>query len=184
MRPFHRLRTAPLAGRRTRRVISVVLSAGLLLGGAGSALAGGKPEVSPVPFPPEGILLPGGVFCAVDVFVEAIKNTEKSLTFPADADGNVRQIVTGQLWIRVTNTPSTDSVVLNISGPIKYLIEPDGTSTATLLGRSVAIQPPGFIVNSGRTVQVTHPDGSTEILSRRGHAIDVCALVGTEAAGA
>jgi hypothetical protein len=162
-----------------RRGSALLLAATTLLATAAPpAFAGGKPTVSPVPFPPEGILLPGGVFCDADILVEAIRNTEKATTFPADANGNVVQIVTGQLWIEVTNLDSNASVVLNISGPIKYLIEPDGTTTATLLGRSVPVQPPGLIVNSGRTIQVTHPDGSSEILSRRGHVIDVCALVG------
>ena len=168
-----------------RPIRSALLMAAILaLAVPGLTAAGGKPTVGPVSFPPEGILLPGGVFCGVDVLVEAIRNTEKALTFPADSDGNVRQIVTGQLWIRVTNTETDESVVLNISGPIKYLIEPDGTNTATLLGRSVPVQPPGFIVATGRVIQVTHPDGSSEILSQRGHSIDVCAVVGSEAAGA
>lgn len=168
---------------KRRRLISGALAVGLLAGLAVPTAAGGKPTVEPVPFPPDGILLPGGVFCAVDVFVEAIRNTEKATTFPADAHGKVVQIVTGQLWVRATNTVTDDSVALNISGPVKYVIEPDGTTTATLLGRSVPVQPPGFIVNSGRTVQVTYPDGSSEILSRSGHAVDVCALLGTESAG-
>ena len=161
-----------------RRLLSALLGASLLLGSAGAVLAGGKPTIEPVPFPEEGILLPGGVFCDVDVFVEAIKNTEKALTFPADADGNVLQIITGQLWITATNVATGDSVVLNISGPYKLLIRPDGTLDITFFGRSVPVQPPGFIVTSGRVDYVIHPDGSSEILSQRGGSTDVCALLG------
>ena len=161
-----------------RRLFSALLGASFVLALAGPVLAGGKPTVEPVPFPEEGILLPGGVFCAVDVFVEAIKNTEKAKTFPADADGNVLQIVTGQLWISATNVSTGDSVVLNISGPYKVLIRPDGTEDITFFGRSVPVQPPGFIVTTGRVEYVIHPDGSSEILSHRGGSTDVCALLG------
>jgi hypothetical protein len=101
----------------TRRLLAALFATALLIGSAAPTIAGGKPTVDPVPFPEDGILLPGGVFCAVDVFVEAIKNTEKAFTFPADDDGNVLQIITGQLWISVTNLTTGDSVVLNISGP-------------------------------------------------------------------
>jgi len=161
-----------------RRLFSIMLSAALLLGSAGATLAGGKPTVDPVPFPEEGILLPGGVFCAVDIFVEATRNTEKALTFPADEDGDVLQIITGQLWITATNVATGEGVVLNISGPYTVLIRPDGTLDITFFGRSVPVQPPGFIVTSGRVVYVIHPDGSSEILSQRGSSTDVCALLG------
>jgi hypothetical protein len=161
-----------------RRIFPALLGASLLFALASPVLAGGKPTIEPVPFPEEGILLPGGVFCGVDVFVEAIKNTEKALTFPADEDGNVLQIITGQLWITATNVATGDSVVLNISGPYKVLIRPDGTLDITFFGRSVPVQPPGFIVTSGRVVYVIHPDGSSEILSQRGGSTDVCALLG------
>lgn len=164
------------------RLSSLLLGSALLFGSAIPALAGGKPTVEPVPFPPDGILLPADVFCTVDVFVEAIRNTEKALTFPADADGNVLQIVTGQLWISATNVVTGDNVVLNISGPYKVLIRPDGTIELTFYGRSVPVEPPGFIVTSGRVVQVLHPDGSSEILSARGASINVCALLGAESA--
>ena len=165
-----------------RKLISVLLGAFLLFGSAGAVLAGGKPTVEPVPFPEEGVLLPGGVFCDVDVLVEAIKNTEKALTFPADDDGNILQIVTGQLWISATNLETDATVVLNISGPYKVLIRPDGTVEITFFGRSVPVQAPGFIVTSGRVVYVIHPDGSTEILSQRGGSTDVCALLGAVSA--
>ena len=165
-----------------RKLISTLLGASLLLASAGAVLAGGKPTVEPVPFPEDGILLPAGVFCDVDVFVEALKNTEKALAFPADEDGNVLQIVTGQLWISVTNLETDASVVLNISGPYKVLVSPDGTVVVTYYGRSVPVQPPGLFVTSGRVVQVIHPDGSSEILSQRGGSTDVCALVGAASA--
>ena len=166
----------------TRRLVAGMLATTLLLASAAPALAGGKPTVEPVPFPEEGILLPGGVFCDVDLFVEAIRNTEKARTFPADAGGNVLQIITGQLWISATNVATGDSVVLNISGPYKVLIRPDGTEVVTYFGRSVPVQPPGLIVTTGRVVQVIQPDGSSEILSARGSSVDVCALVGAVSA--
>lgn len=150
----------------------------LLLASAAPALGGGKPTVGPVPFPAEGIDLPAGVFCPFDLHVDALRNTEKALTFPTLADGSVRQIVTGQLWIRVTNVDTDANVDLKISGPVRFLIEADGTTNVTFFGRSLPVQPGQFLVTSGRVVQVFHPDGSSEIIdSGHGHTFDVCALI-------
>jgi hypothetical protein len=156
----------------------MLLAGGVLAASVVPAMAGGKPTTDPVPFP-DGIVLPGGVFCDFDVEVTSTRNDEKVKTFPADADGSVRQITTGQLRIRATNLASGASVDLNISGPIHSRIAVDGTTTSVLLGRSVPVQPPGFIVSTGRVVQVTNPDGSSEILSKRGGSTDVCALLGS-----
>ena len=167
--------------RSRRNVLALLLGSTLLLSSAVPALAA-KPTTDPVPFPEDGILLPAGVFCDVDVFVEAIRNTEKSKTFGPDEDGNILQIVTGQLWISATNLATDASAVLKISGPYKVLIRPDETIEITYFGRSVAVQPPGFVVTSGRVVQVLYPDGSSEILSSHGGALDVCALLGAASA--
>jgi hypothetical protein len=156
--------------------LSALLACGLLAATAAPAAAGGKPTVSSVPFP-DGIVLPGGVFCDFDVQADSLRNTERALTFPADADGNVLQIVTGQLWIRVINLSTSDSAVLNISGPVRYVIPAGGPIEATLLGRSVPIQPGGFLVSNGRVVQLQYPDGSSEILSASGRSIDICSLL-------
>ena len=159
------------------RLRALLAASALVLAVSAPASAGGKPTIDPVPFPPDGILLPGGVFCAFDLFAEATRNTERAKTFPADANGDVVQIVTGQLWVRFTNMSSGATAEINISGPIRYLIHPDGEIEATLLGRSVAVEPGGFFIYTGRIDQLIHPDGSTEILSRRGGSIDVCALL-------
>jgi hypothetical protein len=149
----------------------------MALASAIPALAAGRPTFSPVPFPAEGILLPGGVFCDFDLFAVATKNTEIAKTFPADADGNVLQIVTGQLWVRLTNEATGESVVVNISGPTRYTIAPDGTITAVQVGRSVAVAVGGFFVYSGRVIQIIYPDGSSTIVSTQGTSLDVCALL-------
>lgn len=158
-----------------RRVIAPVFAV-ILLAAAAPVFAAGKPTVEPVPFP-DGIVLPGGVFCDFDVQVYSLLNTERATTFPADEDGNVVQIVTGQLWIEATNLSSSASVILNISGPVRYLYRADGTTESSLLGRSVPVQPGGFTVSTGRVDQITSSDGTSVIASARGGSIDVCALL-------
>jgi hypothetical protein len=162
---------------RGQTLLPLLLGSTLLFASALPAAAAGKPTFDPVPFPPDGILLPGGVFCEFDLFAEATRNTEIAKTFPADENGDVLQIVTGQLWILFTNMPTGATAEINISGPIRYVIHPDGTIDATLLGRLVAVEVGGFLVYSGRVIQVIHPDGSTEILSTQGSTLDVCALL-------
>jgi hypothetical protein len=139
--------------------------------------AAGRPVVSPVPFPPEGILLPGGVFCDFDLFAEATKNTELAKTFPADENGDVLQIVTGQLWVRLTNVATGESVNVNISGPTRNVYRADGTIESIQMGRLVAVAPGGFFVYSGRVVSTILPDGTTDIHSISGSRTDICAFL-------
>jgi hypothetical protein len=160
-----------------RRLVSVLLGATLLLGSATGVLGGGKPTTEPVPFPAEGIELPAGAFCDFDLFVEAIRNTELAKTFPPYEDGSYLQIVTGQLWIRVTRLGSDASVDLKISGPVRFIYYLDGSINVTFFGRSLPVQPGQFLVTSGRIVQLWHPDGSSELLPASGHDFDVCALI-------
>lgn len=163
-----------------RRLLAGLFASALLLATAFPTAAAGKPTIDPVPFPEDGVLLPGGVFCAVDVFVDLIRNTEKSLTFPADEDGNVLQIITGQLWVSATNVETGESTVLNISGPYRVVTAPDGSTQIVFFGSSVPVVPPGFIVTTGRAVLDIAPDGSAELVSVNGRSIDVCPLIGAD----
>jgi len=162
---------------RRRAVAATLLGSAMAITLALPALAAGRPTFSPVPFPAEGILLPGGVFCDFDLFAEATKNTEVAKTFPADANGNVLQIVTGQLWVRLTNVATGESLVVNISGPTRYLIHPDGSLESIQMGRLVAVAPGGFFVYSGRVISTILPDGTTDIHSIRGSRTDICAFL-------
>lgn len=144
---------------------------------SGNVLAGGKPTTVPLGFPPEGIELPAGAFCDFGLFVTAVKNTEMITTFPLEDDGSQRAHIFGQLWIRVSNVNTDASVILKISGPSLVLFHPDGSTSATFLGRSLPVQPGQFLVTSGRIVQITNTDGSTVLGPTPAHTIDVCAVL-------
>ena len=58
-----------------------------------------------------------GVVCAFPTLIETTANKEKATTF-YDREGNVvRQLVTGKLRMRITNTATGESIDVNVSGP-------------------------------------------------------------------
>lgn len=87
-------------------------------------------------------------------------------------------IITGRLVATVTNTETGKSVTYNISGPV-HITSQDGLETDVLLGRSLVFDPDiGMLVTSGRVVVVVNLEtGEFTLVSRQGHAEDVCATL-------
>ncbi len=132
-----------------------------------------RPTRSPVPL---GTVTVTDV-CEFPVLIEEIVNREKAATF---ADG--RQIVTGTLKVRATDTETGTSRMLNISGPVH--VSPDG-STFTFFGRSLivltAAQTGGtasLTLTTGRTTLVYNADGTVTVVPSRGGSTDLCAALG------
>jgi len=102
--------------------------------------------------------LPGR--CAFDVQVAQLANNEVATTF---TDG--RQTVTGTLKVRLSNLSTGRFIDVNVSGPVTYTPNGDGTFTATFRGRSLIFpnvpdpaQENIFWVASGRVVMTTNSD--------------------------
>jgi hypothetical protein len=141
---------------------------------AAPVLGGGQPTraFAPIPSP---IDLPAGVFCTFDVRVDILTNQEYAITFPADANGDVRQIITGRLIVSLTNVDSGASVVLNISGPGHLVYHSDGSLTDGFGGRSLPIQPgAALVLTSGRVIQEFAADGRSILGPVNGHSVDEC----------
>lgn len=124
------------------------------------------------PFPPGGFEFPAGSLCSFGLKVEPVVSNEYMMTLP---DGSV--LITGSLFIRLTNIDIGESRLVNISGPTK--ISADGT-TAIALGP--LMQPffentPELIFFHGRTVLHLATDGSATLVSHHGTSEDACALV-------
>jgi hypothetical protein len=97
----------------------------------------GRPARDPAPPPPgTAISLTSGE-CKFPVDLVVLTNNEYSLTF-----ANGRQIVTGQLSVRLTNVDTGSSVDLNVSGPLFTSV---GGSTLTLSGASLLFLPAGAL---------------------------------------
>jgi hypothetical protein len=164
-----------------KRLIGSMLLAfvfSLLLGS--TALAAGKPVKEPVEYPPEGFDFPAGTFTGCDfaTHIDILTNTQFSITFAADENGDVRQNVAGQLVVRVTNVDSGAWVDEKISGPGLLTYHADGSLTVVFLGRSLPLQPGApLLVTSGRNVQEYAADGSSTLGPIHGRTFDVCAAI-------
>ena len=162
-----------------RRIAFVLAAAGVLLVTASLATASGKPTRSltgNVPF-----TLPAGVGCAFPTSYEVLVNGETTTTFPADANGDVRLIVTGKLISRVTNLDNGKSITLNISGPAMIVEHPDGSAHA--LGGGVSAFPffptdtpagPHWWVFTGRLDLTVTAAGNLVLNGINGTQVDLC----------
>ena len=133
--------------------------------------ASGKPTRSLVPFSP--IEFPAGVFCSFPVAIDFPVARYVAKTFPPDANGDVVELQTGHVTVRLANLSTGKSVTYNISGPTRYTFHADGSVTIELPG------PQGFLGfnNYGRIVIEVSPEGEFAFVKQTGHAEDVCAAL-------
>jgi hypothetical protein len=142
--------------------------------------ARGKPTRSPLPAGPFEI--PAGVVCSFGVSGgDPIVNNQVVKTFPPEPNGDVVQLATGAFVFPLTNTSTGKTITVNISGPGRFTIHPDGSITLEARGRwffaLIENAPFNALINSGRVVASIATDGTLTFLSRSGHVEDVCALL-------
>ena len=89
------------------------------------------PEQSPLP-PISPTVFVGA--CSFPVLLEQVAGKEVLRNF---SSGN--SIVTGKLIVRLTNTTTDRSLVVNVSGPSFFRLNKDGSASFTLAGRSLLI---------------------------------------------
>ena len=117
------------------------------------------------------------------MFVETIVNNQVVKTFPAEPNGDIVQLATGAFVTRLTNTTTGKSITVNISGPGRFTIHPDGSATLEAWGRwnfffiDAVNAGTKAIINSGRVVLSIAPDGTQTLVSQSGHEEDVCVLL-------
>jgi hypothetical protein len=144
----------------------------------------GKPERVPLPDFTQTGGFPAGVACDFAVAYEPVVNRLVATIFPADENGDVRQVVTGTLVLRLTNEETGESITVNISGPGTFTFHPDGSFTIESAGPWLQFDPTRTLSNSalnltwGRVVLEVSADGSLAIFtSQRGRVEDVCAAL-------
>jgi hypothetical protein len=125
--------------------------------------------------------------CGTEILQSIVANREYA-TFAVDADGVLHFVlVTGVLKVRVTNTATGATVLVNASGTgHDALLYPNGDFLFTSSGPSLIVLTPEqagqtglpeLFLNSGNMVLLFRADGSAEVQSRVGHLTDLCAVL-------
>jgi hypothetical protein len=124
-----------------------------------------KPSRDPLPAPPT-FTISGS--CSFDVRVDVLSNKEFITTF---ASG--KQIVTGQLFVRVTNLSTGKAMNLNISGPgIEDLSSP---SIFNLSGTSLVFFPGVLALTRGPITLTFDAKGNvTSFTQTSASSLDLC----------
>lgn len=139
----------------------------------------GKPTRSPLPAGP--FEAPAGLFCSFGVLSEPVVNNQVVKTFPPEPNGDIVQLATGAFVARLTNTSTGKSITVNISGPGRFTIHPDGSIILEASGRwffaVIENAPFSAFISSGRAVLSIAQDGTVTLVSQSGHVEDVCALL-------
>jgi hypothetical protein len=110
--------------------------------------------------------------CSFPVLIEVTANKEYVTFFD---DGRI--LVTGKLFVRVTNLDTGTSLDLNISGPATI------TDTEVIRGRGLLIlfpqdaDGPGLLLTSGRVVLIRAEDGFIANATFKGQVVDLCAAL-------
>jgi hypothetical protein len=125
--------------------------------------------------------------CGTQIRETVVKNGEYA-KFAVDADGVLHFIlVTGVFKVRVTDTATGNSVLVNASGTgHEALSYPNGDFLFTSAGPSLILLTeeqaaetglPTMFANSGNMVILFGGDGSATVQSRVGHLTDLCAAL-------
>jgi len=124
-----------------------------------------RPARDPLPAPPT-FTISGS--CLFDVQVDVLVNKEFITTFTSG-----KQIITGQLFVRVTNLSNGTSTELNISGPgIEDLSSP---STFNLSGTSLIFFSGVLVLTRGPISLTFDQDGNvTSFTQTSASSLDLC----------
>jgi hypothetical protein len=111
--------------------------------------------------------------CTFDVDVQILANNELITTF---SDG--RQLITGALFVRLTNVETGKSIDLNISGPGFITPHEDGSVTFELSGRSLVFDVGFLQLTSGPVILEIDENGDVVSYTYTSAAtVDLCAVL-------
>jgi hypothetical protein len=142
--------------------LAVIATAAVL---APAALAD-QPTRQPLPF--SSFTISGS--CAFDVLLEPVANKEVATTFTSG-----KQIITGRLVTRLTNTSTGKSIVAQISGPgIEDLSNP---SVFNLSGTSLVFLPGRLFLTRGPVSLTFDANGNITFTQTSASSVDLCAVL-------
>ena len=152
-----------------RVLAALAISSALVWVTSTAALAAGNPGRQPLPGPDQVGFCPAFGW----VTEHAVLDREYYKTYTL-ADGTIKFLVEGSLTIELTGNGRT--VTVNAGGPGAEYVRPDGSVTVLGNGRVLftGVHGEGIWLYNGKIVV----DGNTGlIISRTGHATDVCAML-------
>jgi hypothetical protein len=156
-------------GWLSRAPIVVVLAAIAVSMTSAGVVAAGNPNRTPLPGPDQPGFCPGIGW----VLEHAVVNKEYYKTYTL-ADGTTKYMVEGRLILQISGNGHT--VTIDAGGPGAEYVHLDGSVLVTGFGRVVftGVNGEGIWLYNGNVAV----DGNTGlIISRTGHATDVCALL-------
>jgi hypothetical protein len=126
--------------------------------------------------------IPAGGACSFELAGTPIANNETTTTFPPDANGDIREIITGTLELQLTNVGTGNSLDVNVSGPGTVVLHPDGSASEDLQGHAVVLffptadpAGPATELFTGHTVISFDPAGNLTLVSTTdNHPLDIC----------
>jgi hypothetical protein len=163
-----------------RRVGTLVILSSLMLVASAAPAVAAQPTREFLPAP-EFIEFAAGELCDFPVRIDVLVNKEYGTTF-FDASGQpTHTIVTGRLVLQLVNVDTSESVVVNASGPGLVVYEGDNIRV-TLRGRSLIFLPSDHLLylNTGQVVEFgngTIQPVVLPVISRIGHRVDYCPIL-------
>jgi hypothetical protein len=166
----------------------------LLLAGSAIALfafpstlpaANGKPTRVLITDEQQSFEVPAGQVCRFELAAAPVANKETITTYPAGANGDVRQIITGTLKLQLTNVDTGKSIVVNVSGPGTVVLHPDGSASEDLRGPALVFffptatpAGPATYLFNGNTTLSFDPAGNLTLVSTTDNSpLDICAAL-------
>lgn len=123
--------------------------------------------------------------CSFELAGSPVSNNQYIKTYPADANGDVRERITGSLKEKFANVATGKSMIVNVSGPATLIEHADGTADLTIEG-SVPVsylypwnpRGPATYIYTGHTVFSIDDDGTLTLVSTTDkQPFDVCAAL-------
>jgi hypothetical protein len=168
----------------------------VLLAASGSAIAllvypatlsaaNGKPTRIAITNDQQAFDVPAGVACGFELAGTPVSNNQYIKTYPADANGDVRELINGNLTEQLTNVGTGKSITVNVSGPVTQIVHADGSADVTaggslIIGFFAPFNPrgPATFVYTGHTVISFSPIGLLTLVSTTDNdPLDVCAAL-------
>jgi hypothetical protein len=115
--------------------------------------------------------LPAPDFCSFDVQLTVVVNREYQTVFPVAPDGSQKVLITGSLFVQLTNLATNKTLVVNASGPGYVTVFPDGSVTFKGEGLSLIFLP-------GQSIRLIA--GQLDFVTGAfvaGHSTDLCAAL-------
>jgi len=159
-----------------KRLAILAAAAALAAGGVATGASADQPAREPQLLPPGTTFDLDGI-CSFDAQILILTSKAYSLTF-----GNGSQILTGQVFVRVTNLDSGKSLDLNISGPAFTAVD---SNVLTLSGRSLVFLfpgdrgpgSPGLLVLTSGPVVLTGTETGVTVDMTSASVTDLCAAL-------